>query len=276
MIEMNHPLSLVKQCELLSFSRSTYYYQPMPVSNEDLSLMKHIDTIHLNYPFYGSRRICDELETQHIVVNRKKVQRLMRLMDITAIFPGKKTTVPNKAHKIYPYLLRGLAINRSNQVWSTDITYIPMEKGFVYLVAVIDWFSRKVLSWRLSNTMDTSFCIEALEEAIARYGRPDIFNTDQGSQFTSEAFTQVLIDNHIQISMDGRGRWVDNVFIERLWRSLKYEDIYLKAYETIADTQAGISQYFHFFNQKRRHQSLLGRQTPDQVYYANLTLPKAA
>ena len=170
----------------------------------------------------------------------------MRLMDIVAIFPGKKTTVPNKGHKIYPYLLRELAINRSNHVWSTDITYIPMAQGFVYLVAVIDWFSRKVLSWRLSNTMDTSFCIEALEEAIARYGRPEIFNTDQGSQFTSEAFTQVLTDNHIQISMDGRGRWLDNVFIERLWRSLKYEDIYLKAYETIADARAGIIQYFHF------------------------------
>ena len=208
--------------------------------------MKHIDRIHLNYPFYGSWRICDELETQHTIVNRKKVQRLMRLMDIVAIFPGKKTTVPNKGHKIYPYLLRELAINRSNHVWSTDITYIPMAQGFVYLVAVIDWFSRKVLSWRLSNTMDTSFCIEALEEAIARYGRPEIFNTDQGSQFTSEAFTQVLTDNHIQISMDGRGRWLDNVFIERLWRSLKYEDIYLKAYETIADARAGIIQYFIF------------------------------
>ncbi len=277
MIDMNHPtLAVSKQCELLSVNRSTFYYQPKPLSDSDVDLMRRIDAIHMKLPFYGSRRIRDQLETEDIFINRKKVQRLMLVMGIIAIFLKKKTTISNKAHRIYPYRLRGLNINRSNQVWATDITYIPMAKGFVYLVAVIDWFSRKVLSWRLSNTMDTAFCIEALKEAIQRYGKPDIFNTDQGSQFTSDAFTSVLIDNNIEISMDGRGRWLDNVFIERLWRSLKYENIYLKAYDTVPEVRAGIDEYFRFFNEDRRHQNLKGRQTPDQIYYANLTLPKAA
>lgn len=276
MIDMNHPqLPITKQCELLSINRSSMYYKPATISEVDLDLMRRIDAIHLNLPFYGSRRIRDELEVDSIFISRKKVQRLMRQMGIMAVFPKRRTTIPNKAHRIYPYLLRNLNINRSNQVWATDITYIPMAKGFVYLIAVIDWFSRKVLSWRLSNTMDTTFCVEALEEAIQRYGKPDIFNTDQGSQFTSEAFTSVLIDNAIQISMDGRSRWLDNVFIERLWRSLKYENIYLRAYETVSEARLGIDEYFRFFNEKRRHQRL-DRQTPDRVYFANLPLLKTA
>ena len=226
-------------------------------------------------PADGSRRIRDNLQDLGYSVNRKKVQRLMRLMGITALYPKANTSRPGKRHKIYPYLLKGLTIDRPNQVWATDLTYIPMAKGFVYVVAIMDWYSRKVLAWRVSNSMDADFCVDALEEAISRYGAPDIFNTDQGAQFTSEAFTGVLKEAGIRISMDGKGRWVDNVFVERLWRSLKYEEVYLKAYETVAEARLGIGNYFRFYNCERRHQSL-DRQTPDQVYEGSEMWPVAA
>ena len=242
-----------------------------------MKLMKLIDQLHLKYPFKGSRRLVDTLWDEHgIHANRKRVQRLMRRLGIIALYPKKKTSVVNPAHKIYPYLLRDLTIDRPNQVWCTDITYIPMAKGFVYLVAIMDWHSRKVLSWQLSNTLDTDFCIEALDDAITKLGKPEIFNSDQGCQFTSEAFTQKLKKNDIKISMDGKGRWMDNVFIERLWRSLKYEEVYLKAYESVPEARKNIGEWLSFYNQKRRH-STLDRKTPDQVYL-NLPsgLPEAA
>ena len=241
----------------------------------DLKLMRRIDEMHLKRPFYGSRRIRDWLQDEGHDINRKRVQRLMRQMGIRALYPKPRTSKPGKGHKIYPYLLRDLMIDRPNQVWATDISYIPMAKGFVYLVAVIDWYSRKVLSWRLSNSMDTDFCIDALEEALSRHGTPDIFNTDQGAQFTSEAFTDVLKEAGIDISMDGKGRWIDNVFVERLWRSVKYEEVYLKAYETVAEARTGIGTYFQFYNSERRHQSM-NRQTPDQVYTGKVEWPQAA
>jgi putative transposase len=237
--------------------------------------MRLIDEIHLQYPFYGTRRLCDELEDYGHRVNRKRVQRLMRLMGLSALYPKPRTSQPGKGHKIYPYLLRGLEINRPDQVWATDICYIPMAKGFMYLVAIMDWHSRRVLSWRLSNTMDSDFCVEALEEALERHGAPEIFNTDQGAQFTSEAFTDVLKTHEIAISMDGKGRWVDNVFVERLWRSVKYEDVYLHAYETPAELRAGLSEYFQFYNRRRRHSSL-DRRTPDAVYFDAASVPLAA
>ncbi|WAK04325.1 IS3 family transposase (plasmid) [Methylobacter sp. YRD-M1] len=270
-IDPQAELSVTQQCKLLALSRSSVYYRPVEVSDEDLRLMKAIDAIHLEQPFRGSRRIRDELLDQKVVayINRKKVQRLMRQMGLVALYPKKKTSLPGKGHKIYPYLLKGLRIDRPNQVWATDICYIPMAKGFLYLVAVMDWHSRKVLSWRLSNTMDTGFCLEALEEAIARYGVPEMFNTDQGSQFTSDKFTGILNAHGIKISMDGKGRWVDNVFVERLWRSIKYEEIYLKAYETPRQAESEIGKYFRFYNEKRRHQGLAGK-TPDEVYDADL------
>ena len=229
--------------------------------------MHKLDALHLRHPFKGSRRLRDDLWDEHgLRINRKRVQRLMRLMGIRALHPGARTTRPDRQHKIYPYLLRDLTIDRVNQVWCTDITYIPMRKGFLYLVAVMDWHSRKVLSWCLSNSLDTAPCIEALEYALQTHGIPAIFNTDQGCQFTSEGFTGVLKAHGIQISMDGRGRWMDNVFIERLWRSLKYEEVYLKAYDTVAQATQGIGDWMDFYNQDRRHASL-DRMTPDQVYY---------
>ena len=255
--------------------RSTAYYEPTPVSADDLALMRLIDEIHLEYPFYGSRRLRDELEGHGHWVNRKRVQRLMRLMGLQALYPRQRTSQPGKGHKIYPYLLRGVAIDRPNQAWATDITYIPMAKGFMYLVAIVDWYSRRVLSWRVSNTQDTAFCIEALEEALERYGAPQIFNTDQGAQFTSEAFTDVLKDHGIEISMDGKGRWVDNVFVERLWRSVKHEDVYLRSYETPAALRAGLARYFEFYNTRRRH-SALDRCTPDAVYFEQPAMKLAA
>jgi len=275
MINKDNDLPITRQCELLSLHRSTVYYRPQDVSERDLKLMRRIDEMHLKRPFYGSRRIRDWLQDEGHDINRKRVQRLMRQMGIRALYPQPRTSKPGKDHKIYPYLLRDLVIDRPNQVWATDISYIPMAKGFVYLVAVIDWYSRKVLSWRLSNSMDTDFCVDALEEALGRYGCPDIFNTDQGAQFTSEAFTDVLKEAGIDISMDGKGRWIDNVFVERLWRSVKYEEVYLKAYETVAEARAGIDTYFQFYNSERRHQSM-NRQTPDQVYTGNVEWPWAA
>ncbi len=265
-IHTEHELPKMRRCELLDVARSSAYYRPEPVSEADLALMRLIDETHLKRPFYGSRRMRDELEDRGYKVNRKRVQRLMRLMDLRALYPRRRTSQPGKGHKIYPYLLRDLSIARANQVWATDICYLPMAKGFMYLVAIMDWHSRRVLSWRVSNTLDTDFCIEALEEALQRFGAPEIFNTDQGSQFTSEAFTGVLKDHGIKISMDGKGRWVDNVFVERLWRSVKYEDVYLRAYETPTELRAGLARYFEFYNPRRRH-SALDRRTPDAVYF---------
>jgi putative transposase len=267
MIQAEHSLAVTRRCALLDIARSTAYYRPKPVSDDDLELMRLIDEIHLELPFYGSRRLADELEDwAHGPVNRKRVQRLMRQMGLAALYPKRRTSSPGEGHKVYPYLLRGLTIERPNQVWAADICYVPMAKGFMYLVAIMDWHSRRVLSWRLSNTLDSAFCVEALEEALSRHGTPEIFNTDQGAQFTSEAFTRVLKAHDVAISMDGRGRWLDNVFVERLWRSVKYEDIYLRAYETPAALRTGLTRYFDFYNRRRRH-AALDRRTPDAVYF---------
>jgi len=266
-INRQYELSVVRQCQVLEISRSSAYRVAGAVSDEELALMRKLDELHIRHPFKGSRRLRDDLwDVYGLQVNRKRVQRLMRLMGIRALFPGAKTTRPNPQHKVYPYLLRDLQIDQVNQVWCTDLTYIPMRKGFLYLVAIMDWHSRKVLSWRLSNSLDTAPCIEALEEALTRHGTPKIFNSDQGCQFTSDGFTEVLKKHDIQISMDGKGRWIDNVFIERLWRSLKYEEVYLKAYDTVALARQGIENWLNFYNQERRHASL-DRMTPDQVYY---------
>jgi putative transposase len=274
-IHTAHELSKTRRCELLGVARSSAYYRPEPICEEDLTLMRLIDEIHLRLPFYGSRRIRDELEDLGHTVNRKRIQRLMHQMGLRALYPRQRTSQPGKGHKIYPYLLRDLSIEHVNQVWATDLCYIPMAKGFMYLVAIMDWHSRRVLSWRVSNTLDTDFCIEALEEALQRFGAPEIFNTDQGAQFTSEAFTGVLKAHGIAISMDGKGRWVDNVFVERLWRSVKYEDVYLRAYETPTELRAGLNRYFTFYNTKRRH-SALDRRTPDAVYFDPATCERAA
>ena len=276
MVGTPHPLPVVRRCALLGVARSNHYYRPVPVSAADCDLMRRIDEIHLNYPFYGSRRVADELELAGLAVSRKRVQRLMRLMGIAALYPKRRTSAPAPGHRVCPYLLRGLAITRPNQVWASDITYIPMARGFLYLVAIMDWFSRRVLAWRLSNTLDAGFCVAALEEALRLHPAPAIFNTDQGSQFTSEAFTGVLLAHEVAISMDGRGRFLDNIFIERLWRSVKYEDIYLRAYETPAELRRGLHRYFGFYNSRRRHSSLPGRQTPDGVYFGDPARPHAA
>jgi len=227
MINRANPLPITQQCRILDLCRSSVYYKPVPLADRELALMRRIDEIHLKLPFYGNRRIRDQLQREGHKINRKKVRRLMRLLGISALYPRRRTSKPGKGHKIYPYLLKGLSIGRRNQVWAADITFIPMARGFLYLVAILDVYSRKVLSWRISNTMDTAFCVDAVEDALRRHGTPEIFNTDQGAQFTSDAFTKVLKDAGIRISMDGKGRWIDNVFIERLWRSLKYEEIYL-------------------------------------------------
>jgi putative transposase len=266
MIEREHPeLSVRSQCELLRVSRSGLYYEPEPTSPEQLALMRRIDELHLKYPFYGSRKLADALRREGHEVNRKRIQRLMRLMGLEAMAPKPKTSEPQPEHVVYPYLLRRLSICRVNQVWATDITYIPMKAGFVYLVAIMDWYSRRVLSWRVSNTLDSSFCVEALEEALARFGKPQIFNTDQGAQFTADAFTKPLRDRGIAISMDGKGRCLDNVFVERLWRSLKYEEVYLHAYDGMAQARAAIGRYLAFYNDERPHQAL-GYQTPAAFY----------
>jgi len=274
-IQSAHELSKVRRCELLGVARSTAYYGPSPVSEQDLALMRLIDEIHLEFPFYGSRRIRDELDTRGQRVNRKRVQRLMREMGIRALYPRRRTSMPGKGHKVYPYLLRDMTITRANQVWASDISFIPMAKGFMYLVAIMDWHTRKVLSWRVSNTMDSDFCVEALQEALNRFGTPEVFNTDQGAQFTADAFTRVLKNHGVTISMDGKGRWIDNVFVERLWRSVKYEDVYLRAYETPAALRAGLEKYFRFYNGRRRH-TALNRRTPDAVYFEQTVLTAAA
>jgi putative transposase len=258
-------LPLVAQCRLLKIARSTLYYRPAPASEDDLALMRRMDELYLAHPFYGSRRMVAALRRDGVAVNRKRVRRLMRLMGLEAIYQKPDTSAGHPEHRIYPYLLRGLAVERPNQVWCADITYIPMAKGFVYLVAVMDWFSRRVLSWRLSITMEADFCVEALQEAIARHGKPEIFNTDQGVQFTSAGFIDELAAGGIRISMDGKGRFLDNIFIERLWRSLKYEEVFLKAYGSVAAARAGIGGWLAFYNEERPHQAL-GYRTPRAVF----------
>ena len=275
MIDRNHRLPIIRQAKALGIARSTVYALPRPVSARDLELMKHIDRLHLEMPFAGSRMLRDLLALAGIHVGRKHVRTLMKRMGIEALYRKPRTTRKHPHHPVYPYLLRGLTIDRPNQVFAMDITYIPMARGFVYLVAVLDWYSRKVLSWWVSITMDVHFCLEALEEAIARYGAPEIVNTDQGSQFTSMAFTGLLKDHGIRISMDGKGSWRDNVFIERLWRSVKYEEVYLHAYETVSDSRNGIGRYFDLYNQRRPH-CALGRKTPDSVYFSQQSLTLAA
>jgi putative transposase len=269
MIDPTHKLPVVRQAALVGISRSNVYYLPRPTPDADLVLMRRMDELHLNFPFAGARMLRDMLRLEGFGVGRKHVGTLMGKMGITAIYRKRNTSKPHPAHKIHPYLLKDLTIERPNHVWASDLTYIPMKKGFVYLVAIMDWATRRVLSHRISISMTPDFCVDALEEAIARYGAPEIFNTDQGSQFTSEDFTDVLKENGIQISMDGKGRWVDNVFVERLWRSVKYEEVYLHAYESVGAAKVGIGRYLEFFNSRRPHSSLAG-QTPDTAYFTPL------
>ena len=275
MIDRDHDLSVTKQCAALGISRGSVYYEPVPVSAGDLALMRRLDELHLEHPFAGSRMLKDLLAAEGSKVGRRHVKTLMQRMGIEAVYRRPSTSKPAPGHKIYPYLLRGLTIDRANQVWATDITYIPMARGFVYLTAVMDWFARRILAWRLSITLGVEFCIEAVDEALARYGSPEIFNSDQGSQFTSDAFTDNLITNGIAISMDGKGSWRDNVFLERFWRTVKYEEVYLKAYENVAEARSSIDCYLKFYNGRRPH-SALDRLTPDQAYYASLSLRVAA
>jgi putative transposase len=275
MIDREHDLPLVRQAELLRLSRSTLYYEPRPVSTAELAVMRRVDALHLEYPFAGSRMLRDLLRGEGIAIGRELVATMMQRMRTEALYRRPNTSKPADGHKVYPYLLRSLAVERPNQVWAMDITYIPMARGFVYLAAVVDWFSRRVLAWRLSITLEVAFCLEAVEEALARHGRPEIFNTDQGSQFTSAAFTGLLSDNAIAISMDGRGSWRDNVFVERLWRSVKYEEVYLRADDSVGDARASLGRYLDFYNRTRPHSSLAA-QTPDRAYFDNLPLLAAA
>ena len=275
MIDREDKVSVTRQCKLLDLSRSGIYYKPVPLKKIDMDLMRQIDEIHLLYPFYGSRKILNELWSKGYDVGRDRVRRLMLRMGIEALYIKPRLSMAHPGHLKYPYLLRGIEITEANHVWAADITYIPMAKGFCYLVAIMDWASRRVLSWRLSNTLDSSFCVEALEEAIEKYGCPTIFNTDQGSQFTAEVFTETLRTRDISISMDGKGRWMDNVFIERLWKSVKYEDIYIKAYGSMTEVRKGLASYFQFYNEKRWHQNF-DRKTPAMVYSDSLAQKQAA
>ena len=276
MLEPHSPaVSIRRQCALLALPRASVYYRPAEVDNDELDLMRRIDQMYLQFPFLGSRKIAHQLSTEGQPVNRKRVQRLMRLIGIHATAPGPNTSQPHPQHTVYPYLLRGLTIDRPNQVFATDITYIPMAHGFLYLVAIMDWHSRKVLSWRLSNTLDTAFCLEALNEAIERYGAPRIVNTDQGVQFTSTAFTDVLKAHNIRISMDGKGSYRDNIFIERLWRTVKYECVYLHAFDDGSDARRKLTDYFHWYNRQRPHQAL-DYLTPDQIYFNRTSIKMAA
>ncbi len=275
MIDKEDSLSVTRQCEILELSRSGVYYNPVPLRARELEIMRQIDEIHLLSPFYGSRNIRNDLWAKGYNIGRDHVRRLMRRMGMEALYVKPKLSLSHPEHIKYPYLLRGLEITKANHVWATDITYIPMARGFCYLVAIMDWASRKVLAWGLSNTLDSGFCVDALEEAIAKYGCPEIFNTDQGSQFTAEAFTNTLRVNDIAISMDGKGRWMDNVFIERLWKSVKYEDIYLKAYASMAEVKNGLATCFKFYNEKRWHNSF-DRKTPAMVYFDTLAQKQAA
>lgn len=275
MIDRSHELPVSRQAKVLNISRGSVYYKPRPVSAADLAIMRRIDELHLDYPFAGSRMLRDMLGREGVQAGRQRVATMMRRMGIEALYRQPSTSKPAPGHKIYPYLLRGLKVERPNQVWAMDITYIPMARGFVYLAAVVDWFSRRVLSHRVSITMEADFCIAALEEAVAKHGRPEIFNTDQGSQFTSEAFTGALIKNEIAISMDGKGSWRDNVFVERLWKSVKYEEVYLRAYDSVADARASLGRYLDFYNRHRPHSSL-DRKTPDEAYFNHLPQSAAA
>jgi putative transposase len=275
MIDPEHDLPIKQQAEVLDISRSTVYYEPRPISEEDLWLMRRLDELHLNYPFAGSRMLRGLLWQQGLEVGRRHIKTLMKRMGIEAIYRKPNTSKPAPGHKIYPYLLRGLTVTRPGQVWAMDITYIPMARGFIYLAAVVDWFTRRVLAWKLSITMETSFCIEALDEALSKNEKPEIFNTDQGSQFTSEAFAGRLKEEGIRISMDGKGRWRDNVFVERVWKSIKYEEVYLHAYETVHEARTLIGRYIEFYNTIRPHSSLNGF-TPDQVYFNRLPESMAA
>jgi putative transposase len=275
MIDRAHDLAITRQAEALNISRGSVYYLPRPVSDADLAIMRRLDRLHMEYPFAGSRMLRSLLVADGCKIGRRHVKTLMRRMGIEALYRRPRTTKPEPGHKIYPYLLRGIEITRPNQVWAMDITYIPMARGFVYLAVVLDWFSRRVLSWRLSITMDAAFCVETLEEALMRHGKPDIFNTDQGSQFTGAAFTGALAENGIAISMDGKGAWRDNVFVERLWRSVKYEEVYLRAYDSVSEARASIGRYLDFYNSRRPHQSL-DDVTPDQAYFNPLPFRLAA
>jgi putative transposase len=275
MINRQHELPIARQAKVLNISRGSIYYLPRLASATDLAMMRRMDELHLDFPFAGSRMLRDLLNAEGIKVGRCHVATLMKRMEIEALYRKPNTSKPAPGHKIYPYLLRNVAVTRPNQVWAMDITYIPMARGFVYLTAVVDWFSRRVLAWRLSITMEVEFCLEAVTEALARHGRPGIFNTDQGSQFTSGAFTGVLLEHGIAISMDGKGAWRDNVFVERIWRSVKYEEVYLRAYDTVTEARASIGRYLGFYNARRPHSSL-DRQTPDQAYFTRLPHTAAA
>lgn len=275
MIDRNHDLPVKRQAEVLRLNRSTVYYQPRAISAADLAVMCRLDQLHLDFPFAGSRMLRDFLRAEDINIGRGRVITLMRRMGIEALYCRPNTSKPTSGHQVFPYLLRQMTINRPNQVWAMDITYIPMARGFVYLAAVVDWYSRRVLSWRLSITMSVDFCLEAVEEALTKHGRPEIFNTDQGSQFTSSDFVGLLLANRIEISMDGKGAWRDNVFVERLWRSVKYEEVYLKAYDSVGEARASLERYFEFYNGRRPH-STFGGKTPNQVYFDDLPQMGAA
>lgn len=275
MIDREHDLPIKRQAEVLKLSRSTVYYQPRPVSAEDLAVMRRIDQLHLDFPFAGSRMLRDFLRAEGVKIGRCRVITLMRRMGIEALYRRPNTSKPAPGHQVFPYLLRQMKIDRPNQVWAMDITYIPMARGFVYLAAVVDWYSRRVLSWRLSITMSVDFCLEAVEEALGRYGKPGVFNSDQGSQFSSGDFVGLLVANRIEISMDGKGAWRDNVVVERLWRSVKYEEVYLKAYDSVPEARTSLGLYFDFYNNRRPHSSFAGR-TPDQVYFDTLPQEMAA
>jgi putative transposase len=275
MIDRAHDLPIATQAKVLNISRGSVYYRPRPVPEADLAIMRRLDRLHLEFPFAGSRMLRGLLAAEGCKIGRRHVTTLMQRMGIEALYRRPRTTKPEPGHKIYPYLLRGIEIERPNQVWAMDITYIPMARGFVYLAVVLDWFSRRVLAWRLSITMEAAFCVEALQEAMARHGKPEIVNTDQGSQFTGTPFTGVLGRHGITISMDGKGAWRDNVFVERLWRSVKYEEVYLHAYDSVSEARTSISCYFDFYNRRRPHASLDGA-TPDQAYFTTLPLRMAA
>ena len=274
MIDRCHTLPITRQAKVLGISRTSVYYRARPVGEADLGLMRRIDELHLEHPFAGSRMMRDMLRREGCSCGRRHVATLMRRMGIEALYRKPSTSRRAPGHPVHPYLLRGLAVTRPNQVWAMDITYLPMARGFLFLAAVVDWYSRRVLAWRVSNTMDVSFCAEAVEEAFERYGTPEIFNTDQGSQFTGEAFTGLLLDQGICISMDGRGSWKDNVFVERLWRSVKYEEVYLKAYDSVSEARIALGHYFRFYNGRRPHSSL-GGMTPDEFYVRSLPTPEA-
>ena len=271
MIDRDHELPVSRQAELLELSRSAVYYRPVPISDDDLALMRRIDELHLDHPFAGSRMLKRMLQDDGFEVGRTHVRTLMRHMGIEAIYRRARTSRPHPGHRVFPYLLRGQVIDRPNQVWALDITYLPMKRGFVYLVTVLDWATRRVLAWQLSNTLTADFCVEALETAMTRYGAPEIVNTDQGAQFTSEEFVSTVLDSGAELSMDGKGAWKDNVFIERFWRTVKYEEVYLRAYETVSDARHHLERYMSFYNSRRPH-SALDERTPDAVYFQSMSM----